>query len=97
MSDNISKPDFALSEPYRKLRERYTDAMYRLSNIVGMKHGDDIHEVVDKIVELVEYLQGIIEALTDGVEVDLDSGDTLLIKLIDTPDDRLESEDDEDE
>jgi hypothetical protein len=50
-----------------------------------MKSGEDLGLVVDRIEELLQYYQGIIGAMCEGVEVDLDSGDTLKIQLIDTP------------
>lgn len=82
---DIHHGNFTLSESHRALRERYNDALYRLANYVQMESGEDLGLVVDRIEELLQYYQGIIGALCEGVEIDLDSGDTLKITIMDTP------------
>jgi hypothetical protein len=89
---DIHHGNFTLSESHRALRERYNDALYRLANYVDMQSGEDLGLVVDRIEELLQYYQGIIGAMCEGVELDLDSGDTLKIQLIDTP---VEEDDDD--
>ena len=85
-------PDFTLAEPYRELRDRYTQAMYSLSNLVHMDQGEDIGDVVEKVCELVTYQRSIIEALEEGIEVPMEAGgESLYIKIIPTTDE----EDDE--
>lgn len=89
----VRKPDFAIAEPYRELRERYTEAMYSLCNLVHMDEDEDIGNVVGKVCELVEHQRGIIEALEEGIEVPMEDGDqSLYIKIIPTTSD----EEDED-
>lgn len=78
-------------ESHRRMRQAYNDALYRLADHVHMSRRSELHDVVDHVIELLEFYHSLFESLEEGVILEFEDGSHYLeVKMYEKPEETEE-------